>query len=141
VRQVSPAPGCLGRGSFFTKEVNKMDDLHGKPMTMEDLEELVTSRGQDIDDLTQKLSDLEETKAQQLMGRDETINKLKRRTLEEFITAIVDDKIDIALPSAADTAQDVIDEIDSYQVWDMVSDQCSELIREVLNDAKVTIEA
>jgi NAD(P)H-dependent flavin oxidoreductase YrpB (nitropropane dioxygenase family) len=113
-------------------------------LTVQDLAELrevVKSRGQDIDDLTQKLSDLEETKAQQLMGRDETINKLRNRTLEQFITAIVDDKVDIALPSAADTAQDVIDEIDSYQVWDMVSDQCSELIREVLADAKVTIEA
>ena len=117
-----------------TLEELSMQDLN-------DLREVIKSRGQDIDDLTQKLSDLEGTKAQQLMGRDETINKLKRRTLEEFITAIVDDKIDIALPSAADTAQDVIDEIDSYQVWDMVSDQCSELIREVLNDAKVTIEA
>jgi len=108
---------------------------------LNDLREVVKSRGQDIDDLTQKLSDLEATKAQQLMGRDETINKLRRRTLEVFITDIVDDKIDIALPSAADIAQDVFNELDSYQVWDMVSSQCSELIREVLNDATITIEA
>lgn len=133
--KLSPAPGCPWGGVLFftTLEQKTMDTIN-----KDETEGTIDHLRKQVETLTQKLADLEGVKAQQLQGRDERINRLEHRTFEEFITDIIVTKIDQAV-DVSDIASEVVYELDSYKVFELISDQLNDAINDALSNASVTL--
>ena len=110
------------------------DEVREKLASIEKLEETVVSlKEQQQEQATKYKEDIAKLQ--------EVIKGLRNRSFDEVLQDRIETIVERITPDARSLAHEVTEELDEYQLWDIISDIVNGAISDALNDATITIEA